>query len=116
VILILMFITDCIEYGHWKLGRRNTSVTFSLQPFVNKVSGALATAVVGATIVVTGINNARTPADVTPAGVLGMRVMMIVFPVVLIVVSYLVYRSRYRIDETFHARIVADLRERGELV
>lgn len=116
VVLMLMFITDCIEYGHWKLGRRNTGITFALQPFINKVGGALATAVVGVTVVATGINAAETAGDVTPAGLLGMRVMMLVFPLVLIVASYLIYRTKYRIDEAFHARIVADLRQRGELV
>ena len=26
VLLMLVFITDCIEYGHWKLGTRNAAV------------------------------------------------------------------------------------------
>lgn len=116
VALMLGFFTDCIDYGHWKLGRRNTAVTFALQPFINKVGGALATAVVGATLIQTGINEAPTPDDVTPAGIEGMRLMMMAFPLVLIVLSYLVYRWRYRIDEEFHGRILGDLRERGGLV
>lgn len=116
VILMLVFITDCIEYGHWKLGRRNGAVTFALQPFVNKVGGALATAIVGVTVILTGINSAATPEDVTPGGLLGLKVMMMVLPLVLICASYVVWRARYRIDEEFHARIIADLRARGELV
>lgn len=47
VVLIMMAITDCIEYGQWRTGRRNTAVTFALQPFINKVAGAVATAIVG---------------------------------------------------------------------
>lgn len=115
VVLIMMALTDCIEYGQWRTGRRNTAVTFALQPFINKVAGALATAIVGATLILTGINAAATPDDVTPAGLLGMRLMMMGFPMVLIVVAYLIYLRWYRIDEAFHARIVADLTERGEL-
>ena len=34
---------------------------------------------------------------------------------VLIVAGYLIYLWRYRIDETFYAQLVADLRERGQL-
>lgn len=116
VVLMIVFLSDCIEYGQWKLGRRNSSVTFALNPFINKVGGAVGTAVVGATLIVTGINEAPTPDAVTPEGLLGMRTMMLVFPLVLMVISYLVYLARYRIDEAFHARIVADLRERGQLV
>ena len=36
-ILMLMFLADTVEYGQWKLGKRNESVTFSLQPFINKM-------------------------------------------------------------------------------
>ena len=34
-LLMLMFLTDTVEYGQWKLGRRNESITFSVQPFIN---------------------------------------------------------------------------------
>lgn len=116
VVLMIVFLTDCVEYGQWKLGRRNGAVTFALQPFINKVAGALATAIVGATLIVTGINAARTADDVTAAGLIGMKVMMMGFPMALLVVSYVLYLRFYRIDEDFHARIVADLRARGELL
>lgn len=116
VVLMIVFLSDCVEYGQWKLGRRNGAVTFALQPFINKVAGALATAIVGATLIVTGINAARTADDVTAAGLVGMKVMMMGFPMALLVVSYVLYLRFYRIDEDFHARIVADLRARGELL
>jgi len=115
VILMIGFITDCVEYGQWKLGRRNGAVTFAIQPIINKVGGALSTAIVGVTLIFTGINGAAGPEDVTPAGLWGMKFMMLPFPAVLIVVSYLIYRRKFVIDEGMHARIVDDLRQRGEL-
>jgi len=115
VILMIGFITDCVEYGQWKLGHRNNAVTFAIQPFINKVGGALAQAILGATLIVTGINGAKTPADVSASGIWGMKVMMMVFPSILVVVSYVVYRKMFVIDEAMHARMVADLRARGEL-
>ncbi len=30
--LMLMFLADTIEYGQWKMGKRNESITFSVQP------------------------------------------------------------------------------------
>ncbi|MDO5533496.1 MAG: glycoside-pentoside-hexuronide (GPH):cation symporter [Propionibacteriaceae bacterium] len=115
-VLMIVFLTDCIEYGQWKLGHRNGAVTFALQPFINKIGGAVGTAIVGSTLILTGINAAATPADVTEEGLLGMRLMMLGFPMVLMLASYLVYLRFYVIDEEFHARIVADLRARGELI
>ena len=115
-ILMLGFITDTIDYGHWKFGRRNTAVTFALQPFINKVGAALATEVVAITLIISGINEAATAADVNARGLLIMKVAMLGLPLVLILIGYTIYRSKYRIDEEFHARILADLEARGQLV
>ena len=41
--LMLMFLADTVEYGQWKLGKRNESITFSVQPLINKIGGALST-------------------------------------------------------------------------
>jgi sugar (glycoside-pentoside-hexuronide) transporter len=114
VVLMIVNLSDCIEYGEWKLGRRNGAVTFAVQPFINKIGGAVATAIVGATLIVTGINTAATPDDVTAEGLLGLRVMMLFFPLALMLVSYLVYRRGYRIDEAFRERILADLNARSD--
>ncbi len=115
-LIMLMLITDTVEYGQWKLGRRNQAVTFALQPIINKIGGAVANQVVAVTVVVSGINAARTPDDVTAEGLLIMKVAMMVVPAVLIALGYLVYLRFHRLDEARHAQIVAELRERGELV
>ena len=57
---------------------------------------------------------AATPDDVTAEGLLGLRVMMLFFPLALMLVSYLVYRRGYRIDEAFRERILADLNARSD--
>ncbi|MDR0489496.1 MAG: MFS transporter [Propionibacteriaceae bacterium] len=115
-VLMLVFISDTIDYGHWKLGRRNTAITFALQPFINKVGAALAAQIVAITLIVTGINEAKTPDDVTEQGLFTMRIVMMGLPLLLTVVGYCLYRWKYRIDESFHAEILTDLRHRGQLV
>jgi melibiose permease/lactose/raffinose/galactose permease len=114
-VLMLGFIADTIDYGHWKLGRRNTAITFALQPFINKVGAALAAQVAAVTLIVTGINDAATPDDVSEQGLLGMKLVMMGLPLVLTVLGFGLYRWKYTIDEGFHARILADLRQRGQL-
>ncbi len=113
-ILMLVFLTDTIEYGHWKLGHRNGSVTFAVQPFINKVGAALSTQIVAVMIVIAAVNPNR-PQDITAGGLLTIKIGMLVIPPVLIVISYLIYRAKYRIDADFYARIVAELKQRGEL-
>jgi sugar (glycoside-pentoside-hexuronide) transporter len=114
-ILMLMFLTDTVEYGQWKLGKRNESVTFSIQPVIFKLGGAIASGIVGVTVIISGINDAVTPADVTPSGLLMMKFAMLVLPLLFILVGYLIYRYKYRIDSAMYERILADLQERGDL-
>jgi sugar (glycoside-pentoside-hexuronide) transporter len=113
-ILMLVFLTDTIEYGHWKLGHRNGSVTFAVQPFINKVGAALSTQIVAVMIVIAAVNPDH-PQDTTADGLLTIKIGMLVIPPILIVISYLIYRAKYRIDAGFYAQIVAELKERGEL-
>jgi sugar (glycoside-pentoside-hexuronide) transporter len=114
-LLMLVFLTDTIEYGQWKLGRRNVAVTFALQPFINKVGAALATQIVSVAVIISGVNSAATPDDVTPGGLLIIKIAMLVVPPILIIVGYLIYRAKYRIDEAMYATLVSDLKERGQL-
>ena len=113
--LMLMFLADSIEYGQWKLGKRNESVTFSIQPFINKIGGAIASGVLGLTLIVSGINSARTPEEVPPGGVTVMKASMLLIPLVCIVVSYIINMTKYKIDEKRYAEILADLQERGDI-
>ena len=114
-LLMLVFLADTIEYGQWKLGKRNESVTFSIQPFINKIGSAAASSVVGLTVFISGINAAATPADVTPEGLLIMKAAMLILPLISIVLGYIVYKFKFKIDKEFYDRIVGELKERGEI-
>lgn len=114
-LLMLMFLTDTIEYGQLKLGKRNESITFSVQPFINKIGGALASGIVTVTLIISGINSAATPEDVTNEGLLTMKLAMLIFPLISIVAGYLVYLFKFKIDKEMFDKIVAELAERGDL-
>lgn len=114
-LLMLMFLADTIEYGQWKLGKRNDSITFSVQPLINKLGAAIATGVITATLIISGINRAETPDDVTSQGLLIMKAAMLILPLISIVAGYLVYRAKYKIDKGFYEKIVSDLKERGDI-
>lgn len=112
--LMLMFLTDTVEYGQWKLGRRNESITFSVQPFINKIGGAIATGIVGITVIISGINEAPTPNDVTETGLTIMKLSMLILPLIFIVVGYIIYRVKFKIDKEMFDKIVSELAERGD--
>ncbi len=108
---MLMFIADTVEYGEHKLGRRNDGVTLSLQPFIYKLSSAVATGVTGWAVIASGIKEAGDTA-ITDDGQVLVRVVMFVVPAVLIVLSYGVNRIFYVLDAARYAQIVEELRVR----
>lgn len=111
-VMMLMFLTDSVEYGEWKFGKRNDSVTFSLQPFINKMGGAIASGVVGATVIISGMSDAVSAADMTESGIVILKMAMMVFPLICIVVGFLVYRAKFILDEAMYTKIVEELNER----
>ncbi len=115
-LLMLMFLADTIEYGQWKLGRRNESVTFSIQPLVNKIGGALSTALVSVSLVLSGIKSGNTAAETIQAGgKLVVKCAMFALPLLFIVAGYVIYLKKFRLDEKRYGEIVAELEARGEL-
>ncbi|PIE04247.1 MAG: sugar transporter [Spirochaetales bacterium] len=108
-LLMLMFLADTVEYGQWKLGKRNESVTFALQPFINKMGGAIASGVVGIVVIISGINDAQSASDVTPEGLLIMKSAMLFLPLLFILAGYFIYRAKYKIDEDYFQQIVSEL-------
>ena len=113
-VMMLMFLTDSVEYGEWKSGKRNDSVTLSLQPFINKMGGAIASGITGATVILSGMKVAETAADMTSEGLLILKVAMMVLPLICIVVSFFIYKSKYILDEEKYAQIVGELNERKQ--
>ena len=113
--LMLMFLADTIEYGQWKLGRRNESITFSVQPLINKLGSAIATGVVTVTLIISGINQAADASQVTAQGLLIMKMAMMIFPLIAIVIGYVIYLKKYKIDAKLYGEIIADLTARGDL-
>ncbi len=115
-LLMLMFLVDTIEYGQWKLGKRNESITFSLQPVVNKLGGALSTALVSVAVVLSGIKAGDVAAvAIDAAGKNVVKLSMFAVPLACILAGYIIYLKKFKINEEYYAKIVGDLKERGEL-
>ena len=110
---MLMFLADTVEYGQWKLGKNNESITFSVQPFINKIGGAIATGIVSLTLILSGIKIDGGTADfIGSEGKLIVKVAMFAIPLIMIVAGYIIYLTKYKISEEYYARILKDLEQR----
>ena len=111
-LMMLMFLRDTVEYGEWKFHKRNDSVTLSLQPFINKFGGAIASGITGATVIISGMKTAETAADMTAQGIVILKTAMLILPLILIIAGFVLHRKKYILDEEMYARVVRENEER----
>ena len=125
-LLMLLFLADAIEYGEWKLGKRNEAVSFAVQPFINQFGSAISKGVVSITLIISGINaianaisKTNNEAEIqqlinsTPdSGVWIMKIAMMIFPLICILVGFIIYHKKFKIDEKLYSEILKDLKDR----
>jgi melibiose permease/lactose/raffinose/galactose permease len=79
------------------------------------MGGAAASGIVGITVILSGINKAVSVSDVTESGLLLMKCAMLILPLIFILIGYIVYRTKYKIDSEVYTKIVSELEERGDI-
>lgn len=67
-LVVLMVLSDSVEYGQLKFGHRDESLTLSVRPLLDKLGGAISNGVVGLTAVLAGMTAGATASDVTAHG------------------------------------------------
>ncbi|MBR3875575.1 MAG: MFS transporter [Clostridia bacterium] len=124
-LLMLLFLADAVEYGEWKLGKRNEAASFAVQPFINQFGGAVSKGVVSGTLIISGLNAianeiADNPANeqaiinaIPGSAIWIMKISMMILPLVCILVGFFLYQKKFKIDEKLYAQIVSDLEERN---
>ena len=110
-LVVLMTITDSVEYGQLKLGHRDESLTLSVRPLLDKFGGAVANGVVGMATVAAGMTGGATAATVTAHGVSIFKVYMFLIPIALIIIGIIIFALKVKLDEKSHAKIVAELEQ-----
>ena len=108
-LVVLMTISDSVEYGQWKLGHRDESLTLSVRPLLDKLGGAVSNAVVGQIAVLAGMTTGATPETITEHGKFIFKMMMFAFPAVVLLLSVLVFYKKVILTEEKHAKIVEEL-------
>lgn len=111
--VMIVCLADIVEYGEYKLHKRNESVTFSAQSFVTKLGNAIANGLVSITLIVSGINSAKkTSAPINDQGIWIMKIAMFLIPLLLMIISFIIIHFKYKIDEKFYKEIVDELHKR----
>jgi melibiose permease/lactose/raffinose/galactose permease len=124
--LMLMFLADTVEYGEWKLGKRNEAASFAVQPFINQFGGAASKGIVSFTLIISGINMIANAAGANPekaeeiiaatpdSAIWIMKISMMILPLICILIGFVLYIRKFKIDEKMYEQIVSDLKSRDE--
>lgn len=110
-LVVLMTITDSVEYGQLKLGHRDEAVCLCVRPLVDKFAGAVSSGIIGLVAIWVGMTGGASAADITPESLFHFQLVMFAAPIVLMVAATFVYRAKVTLTEAEHARIVAKLEE-----
>ncbi|MGN0958854.1 MAG: glycoside-pentoside-hexuronide (GPH):cation symporter [Selenomonas bovis] len=110
-LVVLMTITDSVEYGQLKLGHRDEAVCLCVRPLVDKFAGAVSSGIIGLVAIWVGMTGGASSAGITPENLFHFQLVMFAAPIVLMVIATFLYRAKVTLTEAEHARIVAKLEE-----
>ena len=92
-----VMLSDVVDYGEYKLGKRNESTVFSMRCFLQKGAYTLQTIIMFSGLHFTGY---RGYLDVQPAvAIQGISVMMFLVPPALVAIALTIFSRKYKLNE-----------------
>ena len=139
-LIMMISIINTVEYNELKTGSRDEAIIASLRPFITKVGSAITAIIVSGTYMifritsftnrVSELENMAAAGTITEAEkmsqigtvlgevhhsqALGLLIVMTVVPAVLMIISHIIYRKHYKLDEEEYERICREIEERKQ--
>ena len=139
-LIMMISVINTVEYNEYKTGNRDEAIITSLRPFITKLASALIILVTTLTYLafgVTGFTNQISDleqqaslglltesqklaqindvlANTTSLQTIGMVIVMSVIPCIMMILSYVLYKKKYILDEDEYTRIVGELNAKKE--
>ncbi|RDU23697.1 melibiose:sodium transporter MelB [Anaerosacchariphilus polymeriproducens] len=105
-----VFLADVVDYGEYVLGARNEGVVFSLQTLIVKFTAAFTSLSIGFVLQLTGYVPNVIQSMATQNSI---RVLMCVVPTIGIILAYVVFKNKYKLDDAFMKKVVAKISGNG---
>lgn len=115
-----IFLADIVDYGEYKNGERNESITFSMKGFLQKMAYTIQTVVLFGGLGIMNYNEQITSATKTinDATKTGIGIICFAVPPILILASLIVFSTKFKLygelAEKVHDTIVAKRNEENE--
>ena len=137
-LIMMISIINTVEYNEYRTGERDEAIIASLRPFLTKLASALIVLITNASYIIFGVTgytnrisdlenqcarNLITESEkississvisgIEPGKTLALLLCMVVIPCALMLVSYVLYKKHYKLDEDEYARICSELEAR----
>ena len=137
-LIMMISIINTVEYNEYRTGERDEAIIASLRPFLTKLASALIVLITNASYIIFGVTgytnrisdfenqcarNLITESEkissisgvisgIEPGKTLALLLCMVIIPCALMLVSYVLYKKHYKLDEDEYARICSELEAR----
>lgn len=113
-----VFLADIVDYGEYKLGTRNESITFSIKGFLQKMAYTIQTVILFGGLGIMNYNSQITTGVINDETKSVIGIICFGVPPVLIAISLIIFSKKFKIHgelrQTVHDFISARRAENGE--
>ena len=137
-LIMMISIINTVEHNEYRTGERDEAIIASLRPFLTKLASALIVLITNASYIIFGVTGytnrisdfenqcarklitesekissiSGVISGIEPGKTLALLLCMVVIPCALMLVSYVLYKKHYKLDEDEYARICSELEAR----
>lgn len=104
-----VMLADCVDYGEYKTGKRNQSLTFSMKGFLQKMAYTVQAVIMYATFTVTGYDGEALVQTAQAKSAISF--LMFVVPPVMIIASLIIFSKKYKIYGDFKTEVLKTVSE-----
>lgn len=99
-----VMLADCVDYGEYKTGKRNQSLTFSMKGFLQKMAYTIQAIIMYATFTVTGYDGEA--AVQTAQAQSAISFLMFIVPPAMMIISLIIFSKKYKIYGEFKQEVL----------
>ncbi len=102
-----VMLADVVDYGEYKLGKRNQSLTFSMKGLLQKVAYTVQSIIMYAAFSVTGFDGNLPEQPDSAKGAISF--LMFIVPPAMMIISLLVFSKKYKIYGEFKQKVLNEV-------
>ena len=99
-----VMLADCVDYGEFKTGNRNQSLTFSMKGFLQKMAYTIQAIIMYATFTVTGYDGEAVVQTAQAQSAISF--LMFIVPPAMMIISLLIFTKKYKIFGEFKKEVL----------